>query len=86
MMFGINTIALLNNSDKLLQVYPELTEVVDGVKNSIAREKNCIPCARKKHARRILTAIFRIKYDGRDLSLLKDFMSDEGIKNIKQNI
>lgn len=84
-MYGINSVRLLNNSDKLLQVFPELEVIVEKVKDSVSKSTKCIPCAKKKHARRIMVALFRVKYDDRDLSLLKEFVSDEGIKNIEGN-
>lgn len=75
---------LYDNRSTLVSVYPELSDTVDAVHQTIERA-GCKGCAQNKYTRKILTALIRIKYDGRDLSPLEAFMDRASIAQLTQD-
>lgn len=80
---GLRGGPLYDNRNTLVSVFPELSDVVEAVHRTIEKE-NCVGCARNKYTRSIVSALLRMKYDGRDLSPLKSFMDDASIAKLQQ--
>lgn len=76
---------LYDNRQVLLKVYPELKYLVDSVHIDI-KEAGCQGCARNKYTVKLLHAITKIKYDGRDLTPLAPVIGLGGISRLSGNV
>ncbi len=81
---GLRGNTLYDNRDKLVQVYPELVDVIEQVDRAIEKS-GCKGCARSKHTRKIVSALVRLQYDGRDLRPLEDFMDRSSIDKLMES-
>jgi ADP-heptose:LPS heptosyltransferase len=70
---------LYSNKRTLVQVYPELEDIIEEVDRLIESNK-CKGCAQNKYTRRIVAALIKLSPEGRDLTPLKTFLNDKSLE------
>lgn len=78
---NIDCVKLYENKEILLSVYPELKKVVKEVEKDLKLNGKC---GITRRTNLILLELLKIKYDGRDISVLKNIIGELGILRLTE--